>query len=318
MRRREFLAMPAAALLAQDALPAFYRRVHRLTWVTADATATAAAWGKLGAQVLPETPEASVEGARVKVVPGLLGNLILDWIQPLNEQGIFAEYLKRHKGPGVMGLMHHVPSSEALRTEVARLGKAGVKPLVLGTYTAGDMSVECAFMDTAGKGLYTLGLLVAPEAELPPARPERTVTQYALIATKPEPVSAFWASLGFPAFTYSEVNSRDPLYRGKPGTFGMRLGWQRHGPVPFEWIQPLAGPSTYHDYMAKHGEGFHHLAFNVADMDRAIEEWKGMGYEMTMAGAWGEKDKAGSGRFAYFDVTRNGGIEVELLWNYRG
>lgn len=318
MLRRSFLALPAALLAQTGELPSFYRRVHRLTWVTSDAAATAAAWAKLGATVLPTSPEASVEGARVRTTPGLLGDLILDWIEPLDGKGIFADYLKRHRGPGVMGLMHHVPSSSALRAEVERLGSAGVKPLIMGNYTAGEMTVECAFMDTAGKGGYTLGLIVGPEPELPPAPPERRVTQFAFIASKPEPVSAFWASLGFPAFTYSEVNSRDPLYRGKHGTFAMRLGWQRHGSVPFEWIQPLKGPSTYHDYSAKHGEGFHHLAFNVADMDQAIESWKAMGYEMTMAGAWGDKDKPGSGRFAYFDVTRDGGIEVELLWNYRG
>jgi methylmalonyl-CoA/ethylmalonyl-CoA epimerase len=317
MLRRTFLTMPAA-LLAQSELPAFYKRVHGLTWVTPDAAATAAAWGKLGVRVGRPMPAADLHGARVEVTSGSLGGLLIDWVQPLNEQGIFAEYLKRHRGPGVMALMHHVPSAEALKREVARLAAAGVKPALAGTFTSGDISVECAFMDTAGQGLYTLGLMVAPELELPPARPERTVTQYAFIASKPEPVSAYWASLGFPAFTYSEVNARDPLYRGKPGTFGMRLGWQRHGAVPYEWIQPLKGPSTYHDYIAKHGEGFHHLAFNVADMDAAIKEWAGMGYEMTMAGAWGEKDKPGSGRFAYFDVTRDGGIEVELLWNWRG
>jgi methylmalonyl-CoA/ethylmalonyl-CoA epimerase len=318
MQRRAFLAMPAAALLAQSQWPGFYRRVHRLSWVTPDADATAAAWARIGAMTMPDMIEAEVEGGRLKMRAGLLGGVILDWIQPLNGRGIFADYLKRHRGAGVMALMHHVPTSEALRAEVARLGAAGVKPLVMGTYSAGGITVECAYLDTAEKGLYTLALMVGPEPELPPVKPERTVTQYAFIASKPEPVSAYWAGLGFPAFTYSEVNARDPLYRGKPGTFGMRLGWQRHGAVPFEWIQPLKGPSTYHDYSAKHGEGFHHLAFNVADMDKAIEEWKAMGYEMTMAGAWGDKDQPGSGRFAYFDVTRDGGIEVELLWNYRG
>ena len=317
MLRRTFLAMPAA-LLAQAGLPGFYKRVHRLAWVTPDAAAASAAWAKLGAQVLQTFPPADLEGARVQVTVGLLGRLIIDWIQPLDGKGIFAEYLKRHRGAGVMGLTHHVPDAGALQQEVARLGAAGVKPALAGKFAAGDAEVECAFMDTAERGLYTLGLLVGPEPELPAGRPERTVTQFALIASKPEPVSAFWASLGFPEFTYSSVDVRDPLYRGKQGAFAMRLGWQRHGSVPFEWIQPLKGPSTYHDYTAKHGEGFHHLAFNVADMDRAIEEWKGMGYEMTMAGAWGEKDKPGSGRFAYFDVTRDGGIEIELLWNYRG
>lgn len=310
------MALPAG-LLAQGGLPEFYKRVHRLTWVTPDAAGTAAAWEKIGVRVLNTYPAAKLAGERVEVTVAVLGQLVIDWIQPVGGSGLFAEYLKRHRGPGVMGLMHHVPTSEALRAEMARLGAAGVKPALSGTFTAGDESVECAFMDTAGRGLYTLGLVVAPEYEMDHGPAERRVTQYALIASRPEPVSSFWASLGFPAFTYTEVNSRDPLYRGKPGTFGMRLGWQRHGAVPFEWIQPLKGPSTYHDFISRHGEGFHHLAFNVADMDRAIAEWKGLGYDLTMSGAWGEKDRPGSGRFAYFDVTRDGGIEVELLWNWR-
>lgn len=317
MLRRTFCAMPAA-LLAQTDLPACYKKVRRLTWVTPDAAATAAAWTKLGVRVLNTYPAADLAGERIQVTVAHLGSLAIDWIQPLGSRGLFADYLQRRRGAGVMGLMHSVPSTEALEAELARLGAAGVKPVLAGTFSAGETEVECAFMDTRARGLYTLGLVVSPEYEMDPGPPERRVTQFAFIATQPEPVSAFWASLGFPAFTYSEVNTRDPLYRGKPGTFGMRLGWQRHGTVPFEWIQPLKGPSTYHDYMAKHGEGFHHLAFNVADMDAAIREWQAMGYEMTMAGAWGEKDRPGSGRFAYFDTTSDGGIEVELLWNYRG
>jgi hypothetical protein len=109
----------------------------------------------------------------------------------------------------------------------------------------------------------------------------------------------------------------DLEYRGKPGTYAMRLGWQRHGNVPFEWIQPLKGPSSYDEQIDQHGEGFHHLGINVADMDRAIAEWKALGYEVSMSGGWGEKGKPGSGRFAYFDTRAAGGIEIELLWNYK-
>jgi catechol 2,3-dioxygenase-like lactoylglutathione lyase family enzyme len=318
MQRRTFLTMPAAALLGQEVLPGFYRKVHRVTWVTPDTAATAAAWAKLGVRVLTTYPAADLAGEKVQVTVATLGALIIDWIQPVGGRGLFADYLERHRGPGIMGLMHNVPTPEALRAEVARLGAAGVKPKLAGVFSAGEATAECAFMDTAERGMHTLGLVVAPDSGMDPGPPERQVTQFAFIASKPEPVSAFWASLGWPAFTYTEVVSRDPVYRGKPGVFGMRLGWQRHGPVPFEWIQPLQGPSAYHDYLGKFGEGFHHLAFNVADMDRAIEEWNGLGYEMTMAGAWGEKDKPGSGRFAYFDVSRDGGVEVELLWNWRG
>jgi hypothetical protein len=34
-------------------------------------------------------------------------------------------------------------------------------------------------------------------------------------------------------------------------------------------------------------------------------------------GAWGEKGKPGWGRFAYQDTHPIGGVDVELLWNYR-
>jgi hypothetical protein len=59
------------------------------------------------------------------------------------------------------------------------------------------------------------------------------------------------------------------------------------------------------------------MAFDVGDMDRAIAEWKQGGYAYVMGGAWGESGKRGSGRFAYLDTQSAGGIDVELLWNYR-
>jgi hypothetical protein len=91
----------------------------------------------------------------------------------------------------------------------------------------------------------------------------------------------------------------------------------RHGTVVYEWIIPEKGPSTWHDHLEKHGEGVHHLAFNVDDMDRAIAEWKQAGYPYVMGGAWGEPGKRGYGRFAYMDAQAAGGIDIELLWSYR-
>jgi hypothetical protein len=36
-----------------------------------------------------------------------------------------------------------------------------------------------------------------------------------------------------------------------------------------------------------------------------------------MGGSWGDAGKPGSGRFAYVDAQGAGGIDIELLWNYR-
>ena len=87
--------------------------------------------------------------------------------------------------------------------------------------------------------------------------------------------------------------------------------------VPFEWIEPLKGPNVYDDHIAKHGEGFHHIAFDVPDMDQAIAHWNALGFPESMCGGWGVKDAPGSGRFAYHDLIPAGGIDIELLWNYR-
>ena len=97
----------------------------------------------------------------------------------------------------------------------------------------------------------------------------------------------------------------------------MRLGWQRHGKVAYEWIQSLQGPDVYRDHMKVHGEGLHHLAFNVPDMDKDLGWWGGRGFPESMSGAWGEKDKPGSGRFAYVNAQSLGGTDIELLWNYK-
>ena len=35
------------------------------------------------------------------------------------------------------------------------------------------------------------------------------------------------------------------------------------------------------------------------------------------SGAWGAKDKPGSGRFTYVDTEPIGGVIAELLWNFR-
>ena len=70
--------------------------------------------------------------------------------------------------------------------------------------------------------------------------------------------------------------------------------------------------------MQNHGEGVHHLAFNVNDTDRAAGEWAAQGFPASQSGAWGEEGKPGSGRFTYQDMHSIGGVDIELLWNFTG
>jgi methylmalonyl-CoA/ethylmalonyl-CoA epimerase len=54
-------------------------------------------------------------------------------------------------------------------------------------------------------------------------------------------------------------------YRGRYGEFRMRLGFIQAGPVQIEFIQPLEGENIYAEHLEQHGEGIHHLLFEVDD-----------------------------------------------------
>lgn len=312
--RHTLLLLLAATLAAQAPPP--YQSVARLLWLVRDIDKATKGWAITGNPSSPAL-QVSAGGLQARLATVRFANVSADFLQPLNSFPPFADFLKQ-KGPGVYSLLYPVASAEALEAEKKRLASAGVRLLFELTLPhPGGASARYAFFDTAAQGKYVLGLVLAPptlEQNLPRGM---RVTQFAFAVRELEPVSAFWTRLGFPAMTYTKPDVSGLTYRGKPANYSMRLGWQRHAPVPFEWIQPLSGPTTYHEHLETSGEGFHHLAFNVEDMDAAIRQWESWGYPHSMGGAWGEKDKPGSGRFAYHDLRAIGGTEIELLWNYR-
>jgi len=320
-----WLAWPAAGQL-----PEFYKSVDRITWVVEDLDRAVQGWTKLGFSGIEDRGEVDLESARVRGKPaaahfrwaaGRLGEVAVDWVQPLSGENAFSEFLARH-GSGVFSLIHRVPSMEAFDTEVARLGKIGVAPLQTIDLDFESGTVRIAYMDTEPQGKYGLGLIAgeieaSPLAVAAPGPGSQRITQYAFAVKELEPVSKFWAGLGFPAMNTSRPQMRELRYKDQPGDFDMILGWQRHGKVPYEFIQSVRGSNVYLDHMARHGEGVHHIAFNVSEMDKEVARWNDLGFAYSMGGAWGEKDKPGSGRFVYLDTQAIGGTDVELLWNYK-
>jgi len=143
------------------------------------------------------------------------------------------------------------------------------------------------------------------------------LTQFAFVIREPESVSYFWKRLGFPEFEFTQVPLRDLVFRGRPGRVNQQLAWQRHGRVAYEWCVPLSGLTVHQEHLQRHGEGLHHLGFEVDDIDRALAAWKAQGIAAVQSGAWGEAGKAGSGRFAYLDTDFMGGVTIELLWNHK-
>jgi hypothetical protein len=319
--------MKALLLLASMAIPAcaqlpdLYKQVGRMIFVVPSLDQALARWKPSGAVEAFDVQTANFQAAYrgqqtesvVRYAAGRFGDVIANWVEPVSGSNAFAGFLKRH-GPGVFALLHRAGSPAELDAEVTRMSALGVDVVQSGPM--GDDGSRYVLFDTAGEGKYTLGVYYHPaEAPLTGAAPR--VTQFAFIVRDEASVSTYWAKLGWPEMSITHPVLHALEYRGKPANFKSRLGWMRHGTVVYEWIIPEKGPSTWHDHLEKHGEGVHHLAFNVDDMDRAIAEWKQAGYPYVMGGAWGEPGKRGYGRFAYMDAQAAGGIDIELLWSYR-
>ena len=110
-----------------------------------------------------------------------------------------------------------------------------------------------------------------------------------------------------------KANTTDPaekahtIYRGAPTEARAKLAFFRLGQISLELIEPIGGPSTWQESLDKNGEGFHHLAFRVADMERGLAYLKQKGCEVIQTG-----DFTG-GCYAYVDATRAMGCVIELL-----
>jgi catechol 2,3-dioxygenase-like lactoylglutathione lyase family enzyme len=312
--------------------PSFYQRVDRLVWVVNDLEEVVQGWERLGFPAIRshgelELQQTEFRGRRVspivKAATGQLRDVKIHWIQPLTEDCAYGEFLDEN-GPGVFSLVHHTSSLEEFEAELLRLQGLGVEVLQ-SEASALELGWErLRFFDTLRDGKYVLGLLHDPDPKqtsLPDSAVsepfEGGIIQYAFAVRDPNPVSQYWQRLGFPAFEVVPVVGREKRYRGQPAEFDMNLGWQRHGTVPFEWCIPLGGPTVYADHIEVHGEGFHHIGLRTKDLDELVEKWNGLGVEVIQSGAWGEKGKPGSGRYAYMDTDSIGGIAVELLWSFR-
>jgi len=82
--------------------------------------------------------------------------------------------------------------------------------------------------------------------------------------------------------------------------------------VQIELIQPNGVKSTWQDYLDEHGEGIHHIAFNVKGMDSKIAACEEFGMKCVQRGKYGNA----GGEYAYMDASGDLKCILELLENY--
>jgi catechol 2,3-dioxygenase-like lactoylglutathione lyase family enzyme len=99
-------------------------------------------------------------------------------------------------------------------------------------------------------------------------------------------------------------------YRGKPSKARAKLAFFELGNIVIELIEPVAGPSTWQEFLGTKGEGVHHIAFEIKSMDKQIASLKAIGVPLIQRG-----DYAG-GCYSYLDGAPKLGVILELLENF--
>jgi len=309
-------------------IPDHFRHVDQVIWVVENMNNTVAHWKDLGFnQVLDlDTVDATLITSRkevkLKMARANLGGSNITWIEPLEGESVFSEFRTSY-GDGAMSLVHRMDSKKALQQEWKRLSKIGLDIREEIEILTGKGELYYILMDSRDEGKYYLGYTYGDKGlemiqELSSANLHNMkINQYAFAIHDAEPVSEYWHKIGQPEFQISYPELGNTHYYGEIVDHELIQGWQRQFDISYEWCIPVRTPIVYEDHIRKHGEGIHHLAFTVEDMDKVLEDYKSKGYTVSMGGTWGEEGKPGSGRYEYIDLENTGGLTMELLWNYK-
>lgn len=99
-------------------------------------------------------------------------------------------------------------------------------------------------------------------------------------------------------------------YQGASTEAQAKLAFFNLGQVQLELIEPVGSPSTWAEFLEKHGQGIHHIAFRIKGMDEVLTELQVHDVPLVQRG-----DYTG-GRYAYVDGVPALGAILELLENF--
>ena len=98
-------------------------------------------------------------------------------------------------------------------------------------------------------------------------------------------------------------------YLGQPTKARCKQAFFYYGDLEVELIEPDHEPSVWRQALEEKGEGLHHVAFHITDMEEKIRLGEEMGMKLLQRGRWN------TGHYAYLDATDSLHVIIELLEN---
>lgn len=137
---------------------------------------------------------------------------------------------------------------------------------------------------------------------------EWKLTQVAVVVRDMDKAIEYYSSVfGLGPFRKMEVPLTHAEVRGQPCRLTLKLAFARLGEVQLELIQAEPGENIYWEFLQKHGEGLHHLGFDVENLEAELARFKEKGIAVLQSG------RTDGVSFAYLDSTQHGGTILELI-----
>ncbi len=143
---------------------------------------------------------------------------------------------------------------------------------------------------------------------------ERAIAQVCLIAEDVEKSADRWRRVFNWAIsdeveiTHAHDHTK-ATYHGEPTDARAKIVHCGIGDIHFEILQPMEPPSSWQDFLDRHGEGIHHIAFFVPDTAAALAPYLAAGYQVVHQGLFTGQ----GGMYTYLDTDKDMGIVIELL-----
>jgi methylmalonyl-CoA epimerase len=104
----------------------------------------------------------------------------------------------------------------------------------------------------------------------------KRITQIAIVVRDIDKTLTTWSKLlGIvkPAVIVTEDwESTHMTFKGKPSKAKAKLAFVNMENVQLEFIEPIGRPSTWQEFLDKHGEGIHHIAFQVENLEETLDK----------------------------------------------
>ncbi|MFC1984288.1 VOC family protein [Chloroflexota bacterium] len=124
-----------------------------------------------------------------------------------------------------------------------------------------------------------------------------------------EKVKQFYSGLfALGEWRIADLDAPKALLHGQISPAKIRFAFAQQGQVSIELIQVLKGRTAHTEFLETHGDGVHHLAYYVSDLDSELAKAKRSGIDVVQL-----VRREPSGGWAYLDCSKPGGLLFELI-----